>query len=371
MDYAYKITTHGRAVMAACMDLGAPFRVTRAAFGKGLPGETDNLADLHQLISYVSDGAIINRSHSSDRFEFTIQFANVQHPEVKTFILSEFIVYVNDPETGDETDFLYGTLGDYRQPVPAYNPAFPPSVFNFPLTVILSDEINVEISAAAGLVTVDTAHELIGIHNTDKNAHSELLSGYAKISEPGTPGSAVILDSEGKIPSLYLSEYAKASEPGTPGSAVVLDGEGKIPTSFLRHNGVQVVPVTIQPGDWQEDKDGPGAFCAEIACEGATEEHIPYASLDKDGMLAAEECGLSNIIEAVEGHVHFWADSVPKGSISARVALLGQGGPAGGIKVAPGSGLLIDSAGNLSLDAASSTDVAAIFNGSKARSGQE
>ncbi len=48
---------------------------------------------------------------------------------------------------------LYGTLGDYSQPVPAHNPMYPPSTFNFPLTLIISDEINVSVAAPAGLVT--------------------------------------------------------------------------------------------------------------------------------------------------------------------------------------------------------------------------
>ena len=39
--------------------------------------------------------------------------------------------------------------------------------------------------------------------------------------------------------------------------------------------------------------------------------------------------------------------------------------------VKPGSGLRIDARGNLSLDAASGEDVAGLFNGSKASSGQE
>lgn len=155
MDYAYKPTTHGRAVMAACMALEKPFHITRVAFGSGKVDEETNLADVHALLEYVSDGAVAERRHEDDRFYLTIQFANSEHREIKTFLLSEFIVYVEDPETGEETDLLYGTLGDYRQPVPAYNPAFPPSVFNFPLTLILSDEINVSVSAPAGLPTYD------------------------------------------------------------------------------------------------------------------------------------------------------------------------------------------------------------------------
>lgn len=155
MDYAYKVTTHGRAVMAACMALEAAFRVTRVAFGSGRVEEETNLADVHQLLAYVSDGAVADKRHQDDRFELTIQYANSEHKDVPTFLLSEFLIYVEDPVTGEETDLLYGTLGDYRQPVPAYNPAYPPSVFNFPLTLILSDEINVAVSAPGGLVTWD------------------------------------------------------------------------------------------------------------------------------------------------------------------------------------------------------------------------
>ncbi len=153
MEYTYKPTTHGRAVMAACMALERPFHITRVAFGSGRVEENVNLADVHELLEYVSDGAVADRSHKDDRFCLTIQYANLAHKDVKTFLLSEFIVYVENPETGEDTDLLYGTLGDYRQPVPMYNPAYGPSTFNFPLTLILSDVINVSVSAPAGLVT--------------------------------------------------------------------------------------------------------------------------------------------------------------------------------------------------------------------------
>lgn len=160
MEYAYKVTTHGRAVMAACMAMERPFHTMRVAFGSGKVDEDTNLADVHQLLEYVSEGAIADRRHQDDRFYLTIQYANQQHPEVKTFLLSEFIVYVEDPETGEKTDLLYGTLGDYRQPVPAYNPAYPPSVFNFPLELVLSSELQVLNSAPAGIATWDDLRDL-------------------------------------------------------------------------------------------------------------------------------------------------------------------------------------------------------------------
>lgn len=153
MDYAYKPTTHGRAVIAACLALEKPLKIIRVVFGSGKVDEDTNLADVHELLTYVSDGEICGRRHEDDRFFFTIQYSNVKHKDVKTFYLSEFMVFAENPETGEEVDMLYGTLGDYSQPVPTHNPMYPPSTFNFPLTLIISDEINVSVAAPAGLVT--------------------------------------------------------------------------------------------------------------------------------------------------------------------------------------------------------------------------
>lgn len=169
--YEYKITTHGRAAMAACMDMEKPLRITNVAFGSGKAAPGTELADMHELISYVSPGAVANRRHEDDRLFLTLQYANVEHQDVtKAFMLSEFIVYVEDPDTGENTDFLYGTLGDYRQPVPPYHPAYPPSVFNLPLVVVLSSDISVSMQANAGLVTYDelsAAVDLLAIRRLD------------------------------------------------------------------------------------------------------------------------------------------------------------------------------------------------------------
>lgn len=162
MDFLYKTTTRGRAVIAACMHLEQPVKITRVAFGRGTVPEGTELADVHELLDYVSDGTIASRSHADDRFVLTIRYANNEHPDVKMFYLSEFMVYTEDPETGEEADLLYGTMGDYRQPVPAYSSAYPHSEFNFPLTIIISNELNVSVSAPAGLFTYDDFASLAG-----------------------------------------------------------------------------------------------------------------------------------------------------------------------------------------------------------------
>lgn len=154
MGYCYKVTTHGRAAMAACMALEQPMKITRVAFGSGKIDPDVNPADVHALLNFVSNGTVAERRHEADRLFLTIRYANQEHQDVtKMFLLSEFMIFVEDPESGTETDLLYGTLGDYRQPVPAYTPAYSPSIFSFPLVLVISDDVHVEVDVPVGIAT--------------------------------------------------------------------------------------------------------------------------------------------------------------------------------------------------------------------------
>ena len=66
MDYGYKITTHGRQLLAACLDIGKPLRLTRAAVGSGLIDGAEDLARTHALIHYVSEASIADRRHEEE-----------------------------------------------------------------------------------------------------------------------------------------------------------------------------------------------------------------------------------------------------------------------------------------------------------------
>lgn len=182
MDYAFKVTTHGRAAIAACMDMGNTMRISRVAVGSGKVPEDVDLADVHELYHYVTEGAISERRHENDRLYLTVQYANSEHKEVPTFPLSEFMVYVEDPENGGETDLLYATLGDYRQPVPAYSPGIPESVFSYPMVIIVSDEIEVSVSAPSGIVTADVLEDALASIEAELNE-----KGQIKAEEPPTP----------------------------------------------------------------------------------------------------------------------------------------------------------------------------------------
>jgi len=208
LKHEFKVTTNGNAAIIACMALSKPPTLTRVAFGSGLAAEGTDLADVHALLEPVADGAILDWRHTGNRLCFTVQYANVSHPEVGDFPLSEYMVYIIDPATGEETDYLYGTLGDYRQPMPQYLSGSGACVFSYPLEVILSGALEVRVDAPAGLLTW---------------------------LDLGRPGGAASLDETGKVPEEQLPPLltaarrhviaARPRDPSKPGYGAEGGGE--------------------------------------------------------------------------------------------------------------------------------------------------
>lgn len=155
MEFGFKITTNGRTLLAACAATGAGLTITRVEVGQGMAPDGTDLADVHQLYDYVADGAIGDRKHEDDRLHLTVQYSNSENPQQGSFTLSEFMIYALDPDTEQETDLIYASLGSYSQPVPMYDANLQACVFSYPLVFVLSDEINVTVEVPAGLVTYD------------------------------------------------------------------------------------------------------------------------------------------------------------------------------------------------------------------------
>lgn len=153
MDRSYRITTNGVAVIAACLAGEKPLTLTRAAIGSGKVPEGQDLREVHALVSRVADATIGERTRVGNAFHVSVQYANSAHPEQEAFSIAEFMLYASDPETGGETDFAYGTLGDFAQPVPKYDPAAPECVFTFPLILAVSPDLQIQVTASPGVVT--------------------------------------------------------------------------------------------------------------------------------------------------------------------------------------------------------------------------
>lgn len=194
MNYGFKPTTHGEALIAACMDLGAPLKITRAAVGSGLAGGA--LANTHALVHYITDASIGERRHEGNQLFLSVQYRNDAHPEIEDFVLSEFIVYAQNPETGQDTDLLYATLGDSRQPVPSFRSGFPASVWTFPIVLTVSGDLRVDITASPGLVTSLDLQEAIDRLKLELMTNTltfplAAASGEELLTSSGTPILAV------------------------------------------------------------------------------------------------------------------------------------------------------------------------------------
>lgn len=311
MDYCYKVTTHGRAVMAACMALEQPMKITRVAFGSGKIDPDVNPADVHELLSFVSNGTVAERRHEADRLFLTIRYANQEHQDVtKMFLLSEFMIFVEDPESGTETDLLYGTLGDYRQPVPAYTPAYSPSIFSFPLVLVISDDVHVDVDVPVGIATY---YDLEVMAREFAIRHMDLT----------IPRTGWVADTLGKYRYRLDMNVAEVTPRMIPQVTVLPAGEGA------------AIDCGLAPR--AETLEGAVRFRAVA---------VPTAEIPAALTLLRDSSG---VIFSYEN----------TGSVSQLP--LATADTAGAVK--PGAGLLVDSDGTLSLDTATDEEFGALLDG--------
>lgn len=281
MEHAFKPTTHGRAILAACAALEKPLKLTRVAFGSGRVDEDTNLADMHELIRYVADGTIGERRHENDRLYLSVQYANdISHAGIATFQLSEFIVYAQNPADGTEQDFIYATMGDYTQNIPMYRPGFACGTWDFPITVIVSDEINVTVSAPAGIVTHDELMRLMNRHDQDTAAHQGIQQAVEDMRR-------------------QLSDSLQA--------------------------GQLEITIPDSTGNWEPDEDTGGKWPLhmDIAAEKITEKMTPILTIHPASLEIASACGICRDARTLDGILRVYAKKAPDEPISASLALLG------------------------------------------------
>lgn len=286
------MTTNGRKLIAKCMATEQPLKLTRVAIGSGTVEPETDLVQMQALLEYVADGEIAQRSHEENRLNLTIQYANNLHKTVPLFYLSEFLLYAEDPESGAEIALLYATLGDYKQPVPAYAPGQPGSVFQFPLTLVLSSDLSVEIATAPGLITYDQLES--SVQEATKAAMEELQPGWA----------------------VY---------------------------------GIET--ITIPREDWEKatpETEDYSYFC-DVISNNVTDSMIPIGTPLPGNAAAAGNAGMSSGCTAGNGFFRFFAQQIPERDISCQMVLLRMRGAGDVGNVDPGVGLGFGTDGRLNV----------------------
>ncbi len=413
MEHRFKPTTHGRAILAACAALEKPLKLTRVSVGSGMVDEETNLADMHELIHYIAEGTIGDRRHEDDRLYLNVQYSNdADHADIKTFQLSEFIIYAENPVDGSEQDFIYATMGDYMQNIPQYRPGFAYGIWDFPITVIVSDEINVVVSTPSGLVRYDDLIQLL--NSRASGAAKRLLTipaaGWAADADTGGTyplhldiASAEITEDMIPMAAILPQSLPTAIACGLCPACRTLPGLLRFYTKRAPASDIQIslalldtVPqgsnlassaaagrldIEIPAEGWTDSGEGTYPYSTEIRHGRIDASMIPLLTILPEFLETAVSSGMSPIAETLPGALRVYAREMPEAPIRASLALLNVASGItgsikpdtgyvlptateyvlGGVKVQRGSGLTVDEEGNLSVDAANADDAANLF----------
>ena len=142
------------------------------------------------------------------------------------------MVWAEDPETGQETDFLYATLGDYRQAVPGHSEQFPESTFSYPLVLVVSSDLQVFITASPGLVTWLDLQEAVDrlkleLMTNELTLPLETASGEALLTNGGAPLLAVYHPNQLSAALDAMADLEGRMEAGDAASRAYADSAGR------------------------------------------------------------------------------------------------------------------------------------------------
>lgn len=324
--YGGTITVKGRNLITSLL-AGETLEFTRIVVGSGAMPEGVEPIDMEALVTPVAEAVSTIPVVENGEMFLTVEYRNDLNGGLKEgFWLSEFGIFAKTANS-DEVLLYYATLGDSPQPVNAYKDNRI-DIRRYPVTIALEIDANVQVSYNPGsFITAAEAQELIG----------------GMVSEAmGAVGSAVI-------------------------TSIVIPAEG---WTWQEYDDQEAL-------EWMDEY----RLVLDVACTEAKASHFPSVALDRSALSVAKYAGLCPTIEAKDGILRFWAKNEPEQDMNATVALLsastgGSGGGGGGgtyvlpvatsttlggVRVQAGSGLNIDSSGNLSIDAATGEQAEELF----------
>lgn len=268
MDYSFAVTKEGRELLTACMAAGKGLEITAVHIGSGKVPEGTKLANMTNLLEPVTEGTIANRRHVDNVLYLTVQYSSSQSPSLPTFYIGEFDVWAKHPITGENKAIIYATLGDYKQPVMEYSESRGPDVRQYPVAIVLSDEMEVSISCPAGLVTFDDLHD--AVEKACKDMVDSLASGGIK----------------------------------------------------------KTMQVTIQPEDWVADPAPVNGypFVCKVTDPDITQKQIPSVTLAEASLGVAKAAGVCNTATTFKGYVRLKSAERPTAAITMTCTLSERGG---------------------------------------------
>ena len=268
--YGFTPTNAGRGLMASLL-AGQTLTITRAMVGSGKPDSLEAMAGLTDLVAPVARATSTTPVRTDDAVTLTVEYRSDLNGGLQEgFSINEYGIFAKTADSA-ETLIFYGCLGDHPQWVYPYTPGVAPDIRDYPVTIQISSEVNVQISFHAdAFITAEEAQALLESMVQQATAGSKLV-------EITIPAESWTLD-ESLAPDLEM--------PGT---------------------------MPVYP------------YYADVTVEESRAGCFPAAALHTESLEAAAAAGMAPVLQALEGKVRFWAKEAPGTSLDASLALLSGG----------------------------------------------
>lgn len=267
--YGFTPTNAGRGLIASLL-AGQTLTITRAMVGSGKPDSLEAMAGLTDLVAPVARATSTTPVRTGDAVSLTVEYRSDMNGGLQEgFSINEYGLFAKTADSA-ETLIFYGCLGDHPQWVYPYTPGVAPDVRDYPVTIQISSEVNVQIDYHAdAFITAEEAQALLE-SMVQQTAGADILNITI-------PAESWTLD-ESLAPDLEM--------PGT---------------------------MPIYP------------YYADVTVEESRAGYFPAAALHTESLEAAAAAGMAPVVQALEGKVRFWAKEAPGTSLDASLALLSGG----------------------------------------------
>lgn len=368
--YGGTITVAGRNLITSLI-AGETIRFTRILVGTGAIPEGIEPVDMTELVNPVAEGTSTVPTLDNGAIHMTVEYRNDLNGGLKEgFWLREFGIYARTDKT-EEILLYYATLGDYPQPVNAYQDNRI-DIRRYPVTIALELDADVQIAYNPGaFITSGEAFDMID-SMVDYALQNIAATITAKIIIPSTGWTLdeknnADITADAAYPFYIDVPCEKSTDEYFPNLALnkasleTAERAGLCPT-IMAHNGALrlwsktkpdkdmlgtaallyssktdrangmrttiisdfVIPESGWTSEEKPEINKPDDFiyCVDVRCDDATENHFPNVALEKSSLEVAAKAGLCPTVKASNGSLRFWAKKIPNEDISGTAALV-------------------------------------------------
>ena len=159
--YGFTPTNAGRGLIASLL-AGQTLTITRAMVGSGKPDSLEAMAALTDLVAPVARATSTTPVRTGDAVSLTVEYRSDMNGGLQEgFSINEYGLFAKTADSA-ETLIFYGCLGDHPQWVYPYTPGVAPDIRDYPVTIQISSEVNVQINFHAdAFITAEEAQALL------------------------------------------------------------------------------------------------------------------------------------------------------------------------------------------------------------------